>query len=291
MVFAPHPDDETLAAAGLVQRILSRKGSVRVVFVTNGDGYVDGVRHEVKRATSTRDFIAYGHRRRGEALRALTHLGLSPGSATFLGFPDDGIDDLWSRHWSEQDPYTSPHTRLDHPLDRESIRRDVDYAGTDLENEIERALTQFRPAWIIVPDPRDRHPDHCTSGVFVLDAVRRLRGRKAADFEAPRVYTYLVHSPDYPASPTWVRAVADAGVGGSQTSKTILATARWFNLSLTTAEIERKKSALAQYESQLHVMSPFLQQFLTTFELFGALDDQQINAISGDYAARFGRAH
>jgi hypothetical protein len=38
MVFAPHPDDETLAAGGLIQRVLARDGQVRVVFVTNGDG-------------------------------------------------------------------------------------------------------------------------------------------------------------------------------------------------------------------------------------------------------------
>jgi hypothetical protein len=44
MLVAPHPDDETLAAGGLIQRVLAHRGQVRVVFVTNGDGYVDGVR-------------------------------------------------------------------------------------------------------------------------------------------------------------------------------------------------------------------------------------------------------
>src|SRR5512143_3590489 len=38
MVFAPHPDDETLGAGGLIQRVLATGGKVRVVFVTNGDG-------------------------------------------------------------------------------------------------------------------------------------------------------------------------------------------------------------------------------------------------------------
>ena len=63
MVFAPHPDDETLAAGGLIQRVLATAGEVRIIFVTNGDGYVDGVRREVRRTrTSTTDFIHYGAR-------------------------------------------------------------------------------------------------------------------------------------------------------------------------------------------------------------------------------------
>src|SRR5258708_19838933 len=37
MVFAPHPDDETLMAAGIIQAALSRGDVVKVVIVTNGD--------------------------------------------------------------------------------------------------------------------------------------------------------------------------------------------------------------------------------------------------------------
>ncbi len=290
LVFAPHPDDETLAAGGLIQRVLARAGTVRVIFVTNGDGYVDGVRREFRRAaTSTKDFIEYGRRRHDEAMRAMANLGWGKFDGIFLGFPDDGIDDLWGEHWSEQHPYTSPHTRLDRPPYRDGMLRDVDYVGTDLESEIERTLTHFDPDWVVMPDPRDRHPDHCTTGVFVLDALRRLRNDRTHGFEMPQVYTYLVHSPDYPASPSWVRELAGAGVGGSSTSRATLAAARWFNLSLSNAEAGRKQAALVQYESQFHVMSPFLKQFLTSFELFGRLDNKQIETVPGDYAVRFGR--
>jgi len=37
LVLSPHPDDETLSAAGLIQRTLSNGGEVRVVIVTDGD--------------------------------------------------------------------------------------------------------------------------------------------------------------------------------------------------------------------------------------------------------------
>lgn len=38
LIIAPHPDDETLAAGGLIKSVLSRGGQVKVVMVTNGDG-------------------------------------------------------------------------------------------------------------------------------------------------------------------------------------------------------------------------------------------------------------
>lgn len=288
IVFAPHPDDETLAAGGLIQRVLARNGQVRVVFVTNGDGYVDGVRKEVRRQqTSTADFIEYGERRHREALHAIQALGLPARDALFLGFPDDGIDDLWADNWSTE--YTSPHTRLDRPVYKESLSRRVEYTGIDLEGEISKLLRDFSPDWVLVPDPRDRHPDHCTTGVFVLDALRKLRQSGQHHFTRAQVLTFLVHSPDYPASPAWIKEVAGAGVGGSPAAGQALSGARWAHLQLTPSEIAAKAQALSKYESQVQVMNPFLKQFMLPFELFGQLDGDQIQAVPREYAARVRR--
>jgi len=290
LLFAPHPDDETLAAGGLIQRVLANGGDVRVVFVTNGDGYVDGVRREVRRfETSTVDFIEYGKRRHDEALRALHHFGIQPGNGIFLGFPDDGIDDLWAGHWSPQRPYMSPYTRSDRPPYKDSLSRKVEYAGAELEAEIERTLRDFTPDWVVMPDPRDRHPDHCSTGVFVLDALRRLRQERLAPFARTQVFTYLVHYPDYPASPAWVREIAGAGVGGSPTASRALSAAQWLHVALTPAELAGKRHAMTEYHSQVQVMNPFLTQFLRSFELFGQLDAAQVADVAAEYAARFRR--
>lgn len=288
MVFAPHPDDETLGAGGLIQRVLQRYGTVRVIFVTNGDGYVDGVRTEVhRRRTSTADFIEYGERRHREALRAVHDLGLSDADAVFLGFPDDGIDDLWAGHWSTRKPYTSPYTRFERPLYKESLRQHVEYAGTDLESEIVRTLRDFRPDWVLTPDPRDRHPDHCTTGVFVLDALRKLRQEGEAPFGQAQVLTYLIHYPDYPASSAWVKEIAGAGVGGSRTAGRILSATQRLSFPLNATELASKQRALSDYESQIQVMDPFLKQFLRSYELFGQLDAAQVMLVPREYAARF----
>jgi LmbE family N-acetylglucosaminyl deacetylase len=39
LVCAPHPDDETVGTAGVIQHAVAAARRVRVVFVTNGDGY------------------------------------------------------------------------------------------------------------------------------------------------------------------------------------------------------------------------------------------------------------
>jgi LmbE family N-acetylglucosaminyl deacetylase len=290
MVFAPHPDDETLGAGGLIQRVLASGGKVQVVFVTNGDGYVDGVRVESHHAkTQARDFIEYGERRHDEAVRAAADIGLNPSDTVFLGFPDDGIDDLWAAHWSERKPYVSPYTRFDRPPYKESLSRRVEYAGSDLEDEITRTLRAFRPNWVVLPDPRDRHPDHCTTGVFVLDALRTLRREPDGWFDRTQAFAYLVHYPDYPASAAWIREIEGAGVGGSLTAGRVLTAAPWLTLPLTPAELVVKQRAVAAYETQVQVMKPFLTQFLRGSELFAQLGATQIATVPREYAARFRR--
>lgn len=290
MVFAPHPDDETLGAGGLIQRVLASGGTVQIVFVTNGDGYVDGVRVESRRTDArASDFIQYGQRRHDEALRAVQDIGLRASDAVFLGFPDDGIDDLWAAHWSENRPYVSPYTRFARPPYKDSLSPQVDYAGSELEEEITRTLRAFRPTWVVLPDPRDRHPDHCTTGVFVLDALRALRQEPGDWFDRTQAFTYLVHYPDYPASAAWIKEIVGAGVGGSLTAGRVLTAAPWLSLPLTPAELAGKQRAIAAYQTQVQVMKPFLAQFVRGFELFAQLDATQVATVPRKYAARFRR--
>jgi LmbE family N-acetylglucosaminyl deacetylase len=155
MIFVPHPDDESIAASGLIQRVLEKEGKVRVVFVTNGDGYTYAVRLRVKNARiSARDFIEYGKKRQEEASQALCELGLQPEDVMFLGFPDDGIDNLWESYWSNLRPFISPYTLFDRPH-RKGMNRWVKYSGVSLRDEIEQAVKDFSPDWVVLPDPRD----------------------------------------------------------------------------------------------------------------------------------------
>jgi LmbE family N-acetylglucosaminyl deacetylase len=69
MVFAPHPDDETLACGGLIERAVRASHRVRIVFMTGG--------------------VA----RRAEALAATAVLGVPASGVTFFDFPDGNVSD------------------------------------------------------------------------------------------------------------------------------------------------------------------------------------------------------
>jgi len=100
LVFAPHPDDETIGAGGLIVRLVRRGAPVRVVFVTNGDGFPQAVAQDFHvRAPRDTDYLEFGEARRREAVAAAHHLGLHPGNLVFLGFPDGGLAQLWRDHW------------------------------------------------------------------------------------------------------------------------------------------------------------------------------------------------
>ncbi len=155
MVFAPHPDDESLGAGGLLQLIAASRGTSRVVFVTSGDGFVEGARRYFGRSFLVPDdFIDYGRLRCREALDAMKSLGIGRGGIDFLGFPDAGIEALWSAHWRAEHPYVSPHTCMDHPPYPDCRSRECRYTGSSLNRMISDAITGFSPHWVVLPDPK-----------------------------------------------------------------------------------------------------------------------------------------
>jgi len=95
MLLAPHPDDETLAAGGLLQRARARDGQAVVVFATDGENNAWTQRLvEVRLRVRPEDRARFGRRRRQEALAALAELGIPAADAVFLGFPDQAITRL-----------------------------------------------------------------------------------------------------------------------------------------------------------------------------------------------------
>lgn len=81
LVFAPHPDDETLGCGGTIAVKRRRGARVRVVFMTDG-------------AASHADFVGAADlraRRMQEAHAALEVLGVEPSDRIFLGYPDGNL--------------------------------------------------------------------------------------------------------------------------------------------------------------------------------------------------------
>src|SRR5439155_14874361 len=260
LVVAPHPDDETLAAAGLMQRVHAAGGVVRVVYLTDGDGYPEGVEAEDHIAAPTADdYRGYGRRRRREARAALETLKLGDHAFTFLSFPDGGLERLMTKYWSERRAaYRSPYTRLDRPPRSEILVPDTEYRGEDLTQELAKVIAGFRPTTIVVPRKEDQHPDHCAAWFFVADAlgdVQRVHPDRQID-----LLNYIVHFGGWPFENEAPRLPPPPGLRGGVSG--------WMLFPLTAGELRAKRAALQKYETQMHVMSWFLNGFARENEVF-----------------------
>ena len=159
MVLAPHPDDESLAAGGLIQRALECGAPVSVVFATDGDNNPWPQRVLERRVwIGARQRAAWGARRRGEAEAALRALGAEQVSVHRLGWPDGGVT------WKLLDDTGAMLSALRALLERE------------------------RPSMLVLPDLVDRHPDHSAIHVLVEMVLQSSPG-----IVKPACLGYLLH--------------------------------------------------------------------------------------------------
>lgn len=138
MMFAPHPDDESLAAGIFLQRAVAAGASVRVVYATDGERNCWPQRVlERKVRIRDEDRRRWGARRQGEALAALQLLGVAPDCVEFLSLPDQGVTDLLLQG------------------SRDTMQRLADVIG------------DWRPTHLLMPSTADTHPDHSGLAVFL----------------------------------------------------------------------------------------------------------------------------
>ncbi len=162
VVVAPHPDDESVAAGGLLQHAGAVGAQALVVFFTEGDNNPWAQRAlELRWRIGPADRARFGARRRVEVSAALAQLGLPISNARFLGFPDQGASEL-----------------LLHG--NEVARR----ALTDV-------LLEWRPTVVVMPSLLDLHPDHSALAVLVTVAIAELAER----LSVRKVARFLVHNP------------------------------------------------------------------------------------------------
>lgn len=142
LVLAPHPDDETLATGGLVQRALAAGSAVHIVVATDGDNNPWPQRWLERRwRIDSEARLRWGRRRRAESIAALGILGIGADAVRFLGWADLGVTDLV-----------------------------VD--GAEAEQRLAGEIARFAPTVIVAPVLFDRHPDHSALRV-VLDIVQK----------------------------------------------------------------------------------------------------------------------
>ncbi len=137
LVLAPHPDDESLAAGGLIQRARAYAVPGSVVFVSDGENNPWPQRALERRLwIGSRQRDAWAARRRDEADAAVDVLGGAAIRVIRLGWPDGGLT-----------------SRL------------LDDTAAMLA-QMRELLARERPTILVLPDLVDRHPDH--SALHVL---------------------------------------------------------------------------------------------------------------------------
>ena len=111
LVFAAHPDDETLGAGILLHRLHCLGADLRIVFTTNGRGM--GWSHPTQQQATSR-------LRLRESQSALKTLGIPADSVNMLGFPDRGLHRYLPSAWNDISQLLNqvrPHFVLTHGLE------------------------------------------------------------------------------------------------------------------------------------------------------------------------------
>lgn len=276
LVMAAHPDDEILAAGGLIQEARTLDVPVRVCLFTMGDNneiaFLFTRRHPARMPGALR---SSGLMRQNEALAAIRQLGLSTNELVFLGYPDVGTLDIWNGHWRTVPPFRSRLSRADAvPYDR-ALTPGSAYAGEDILDDLEEVIRDFRPTHVVVPHPADHNVDHRALYLFTRVALWNV----AADGIVPEILAAPVHftqwpeprryHPMRPASPPFF--LAEAG--------------DWLAFSLAPFQVSNKLAAIRRHHSQYRNAAPYLNSLIRKSELFQRRPDLPFPAGVGEYHA------
>jgi LmbE family N-acetylglucosaminyl deacetylase len=207
LVFAPHPDDETLGFAGLIKAYMDQGKPVEVIVTTDGDAYCEACRFwktsSVQGSTcsaaelsnfATAEMDSFGEVRHAESAEAAEILGRA--APTFLGYPDSGLGVAW-KNFNENKP-DEPLHRSDFSHCKDCISCERGYGGGPVTNFTANTLMQSLRQKISSTTSNtllatthwlDGHADHAALGKFVKSLNAELPQRRAIAFAVIHAHT------------------------------------------------------------------------------------------------------
>jgi LmbE family N-acetylglucosaminyl deacetylase len=258
LVIAPHPDDESLCCAGILQRARANGAATAVVWITAGDGFaLDAMLIEHTLWPREANMRQLGRLRLAEAGAAATELAVPPAQQYVLGYPDRGVAPLMADYY--QRGYRSGYTGLTAVAYPQAVSPDASYTGSNLERDLQRVIEQFAPTLVLAAAPQDRNPDHHASGAL----ARRLLQRRG---QLDRLRYWIVHAPHWPAPRGYAPQL-------SMAPPELAAALHWESLPLTAAEQAHKLAALRDHRSQMALTEAFMLSFVRANELFALPGD------------------
>jgi N-acetyl-1-D-myo-inositol-2-amino-2-deoxy-alpha-D-glucopyranoside deacetylase len=269
LVLAPHPDDEAIATAGVLQKAQALHIPVKIVYLTNGDNNELAFLVYKKRPILSRNgLLKMGELRRQEATKAMKDLGFRAEQLVFLGYPDFGTLNIFVRFWGEGKAYRSLLTRVTSVPYSDSLNPEAPYKGESILADMKQVLLDFKPTKIFVSHPADTNGDHRALFLFLQVALWDLDKKLPT---TPQIYPYLVHVAGWP-KPRGFNPELRLDIP----PKFVDLGLSWNTLELTPGEIERKKDIIGYYKTQIEYNPKYLVTFARKNELFSRLDDIRI---------------
>jgi LmbE family N-acetylglucosaminyl deacetylase len=280
VVFAPHPDDESIACGGVIQQALAADKRVRIVVFTNGDGYpraASALRDKPEASLAADDYIQLARTRQLEELAAARILGLRPSQVTFLGYPDAGLDKVYQTEGAS--PFQQEFTRKSETFGPAQTDyhfqvhgRTAAYTRSSALDDAVEIIQDTSPSQIYVSSAADTHADHRAAFWFVLDAVT------AAGYQG-KLSTFIVHTEPHATYPCpmgftpRLPFVPCAPFDGAQLIKGL----PWpppERVPVTPRQAERKLAAVRAHRSQyqLEGEGTYLESFVKSEEVFWPVD-------------------
>ncbi len=271
LIFAPHPDDETLGCAGVIMKTVRAGRRAHVVFVTNGDGFAKAaalLSGKEKAALEAEDFLAVARLRQQGAFEAAGILGLSATDLVFLGYPDGGLalmpadGNVPFVHACTQKSQT--YGLLAPDYSSRTRGEPSPYLRSSAVADIAELIRAARPGEIYVTDFADGHGDHRECCGIVLDAAA------AAGFQG-EIFTYLIHSVDggWPM-PRGADPGAPFGafdIGGRRSPAGV----PWpppDRRPMSCEESETKLRAIRAYALEMKLAGRYIESFVKSEEVF-----------------------
>ena len=261
LVFAPHPDDETLGAGGMIQEAVRAGAEARVLYLTNGEhNQLAFIVYEKWLVIKQKALIEMGKMRQREAAAAMKLLGLPEENLIFMGYPDFGSLMIFLRYWGETRPFKNMLTRISNVPYDNALSPNAPYKGEAILWDVESVLRKFRPTRIFVTNPVDTNRDHRAAYLFLQVALWNLKGQ----IPDPQVYPYVIHCYGWP-KPRNYRPYLYLDAPKLLEHSQI----RWVWRELTTEEVSNKHRAILLYRSQCSDAASYLVSFARKNELFG----------------------
>ncbi len=263
LVIAPHPDDESIAAAGVIQQTLKAGGKVKVCLMTQGENNEFAfIVYERRIVLKPKEFLRLGEVRRKETIDAMKLLGLKADDVVSLGYPDYGTMELFLKYWGDVKPFRSMLSRVRKVPYPEALSPDAAYIADNALRDLKRVVEDFKPTKIVVSHPADVNRDHRAAYLFTRVALWDLEGERKLPM--PEIYPYLIHVPSWPVPRGYhpellLKAPFELDPGSIT----------WVQQPLDALEIGKKYDAVLEYPSQIKYAPRYLVTFVRQNELFG----------------------